>query len=143
MVIAVSQKLQIDDYISRQGSTGPVGIIDRLRHKVVKQSDEIDDSLLGMEMSDVETGDDSAAASSSSDAGAAASAAGTPSDAIDFYSPSRLPVDVSFVEFHPDTPPNEILLQFQHLNLLYAPPPAAVCNACLTAPPSQLRRSVG
>lgn len=143
IVIAVSQKLQIHDYISRQGSTGPVSIIDRLRHKVVKQSDEIDDSLLGMEMSDMEAADDSAAASSSSDAGASASARGTSADTIDFYSPSRLPVDVSFVEFHPETPPNEILLQFQRLNLLYAPTACCCVHSASHSPPSQLRRGVG
>ena len=66
-------------------------------------------------------GDDgAAAASSSADASASQPQTAAPADAIDFYSPNRLPVDVSFMEFHPETPPDEILLQFQRLNLLYA-----------------------
>jgi hypothetical protein len=95
-------------------------VIDRLRSKVVKDAEEINDSLLGVEMSPVDGADDVPASSSSSDPSALETQRAAPADSIDFYSPERLPVDVSFMEFHPQTPPHEILLQFQRLNLLYA-----------------------
>ncbi len=101
----MSQKLQIQDYILRRGSAAPVSVIDRLRHKVVENSDEIDDSLLGVEMCSMDGGDDAAATSSPSDSGAAQPRTAASADAIDFYSAIRLPVDVSFMEFHPETPP--------------------------------------
>jgi hypothetical protein len=122
IILAVSQKLQIQDYVIRRGSNGPKSVIDRLRHKVIKDTEEINDSLLGMEMSPIEAPDQGAASSSASsnDASAPGAESAAQADAIDFYSPNRLPVDVSFMEFDPQTPPNEILLQFQRLNLLYA-----------------------
>jgi hypothetical protein len=95
-------------------------VIDRLRSKVIKDAEEINDSLLGVEMSPVGAEDDIPASSSSSDPSALEPQRAAPADSIDFYSPERLPVDVSFMEFHPQTPPHEILLQFQRLNLLYA-----------------------
>ena len=121
IILAVSQKLQIQDYVIRRGSIGPKSVIDRLRHKVIKDTEEINDSLLGMEMSPIEAPDQGAASSSASsnDASAPGAESAAQADAIDFYSPNRLPVDVSFMEFDPQTPPNEILLQFQRLNLLY------------------------
>jgi hypothetical protein len=73
-----------------------------------------------MEMSPVEKSDQSAATSSpsSSDSSAQGAESVEQADCIDFYSPNRLPVDVSFMEFDPQTPPTVVLLQFQRLNLL-------------------------
>ena len=120
IVLAVCQKLQIQDYVARRGSASAHSVIDRLRSKVIKDAEEINDSLLGVEMSPVDAADDIPASSSSSDPSALETQRAAPADSIDFYSPERLPVDVSFMEFHPQTPPHEILLQFQRLNLLYA-----------------------
>ena len=121
IVIAVSQKLQIQDYVHRKTSTSAASAIDRLRSKVIKDAEEINDSLLGIEMSSVDGSDVAATTSSSSVASAALPDGAVPADSVDFYSPNRLPVDVSFMEFEPHTPPAEILLQFQRLNLLCAP----------------------
>jgi len=145
IVLAVCQKLQIQDYVARRGSAAAhSSVIDRLRNKVIKDAEENNDSLLGVEMS-AAGADDVPATSSSSDPSALEPQRAEPADSIDFYSPERLPVDVSFMEFHPQTPPHEILLQFQRLNLLYA---CARCmlhaDACVSQnppppPPFQLR----
>jgi hypothetical protein len=98
-----------------------------------------------MEMSSIEDSDHSAASScpTSSDPSAPASESVAQADSIDFYSPNRLPVDVSFMEFDPQTPPSVILLQFQRLNLLYVHPLKLSVAPPISHPStSQLRRCV-
>ena len=142
IVIAVSQKLQIQDYVHRKTSTGSESAIDRLRSRVIKDAEEINDSLLGIEMLSVE-GSDGVDATSSSSAASSSLPTVVPADAVDFYSPNRLPVDVSFMEFEPHTPPAEILLQFQRLNLLCAcPRSSCLLRQCCHSHSSQVRRGV-
>jgi hypothetical protein len=143
IVIAVSQKLQVQDYVVRRESTASLSVIDRRRRQVIKDAEEINDSLLGMEMSAVEASDNDDATSHRTDSSASGPDATVPADAIDFYSPNRLPVDVSFIEFDPETPSHEILMQFQRLNLLYACALVLLSVEPFSNPVSQLRNSFG
>ena len=144
IVIAVSQKLQVQDYVVRRESTASLSVIDRLRRQVIKDAEEINDSLLGMEMmSAVEASDNDDATSPRTDSSASGPDATVPADAIDFYSINRLPVDVSFIEFDPETPSHEILMQFQRLNLLYACALVLLSIEPFSNPVSQLRNSFG
>ena len=121
--------------MTRKGSAAAQSVIDRLRHKVIKDAEEINDSLLGLEMTQVQGNDDTPVAASSCNPSALETQSSVlQADTIDFYSPERLPVDVSFLEFDPQTPPNEILLQFQRLNSLYACALMLHADLCVSCP---------
>ena len=80
IVLAVCQKLQIQDYVARRGSAAAHSVMNRLRSKVIKDAEEINDSLLGVEMSPVGAEDDIPASSSSSDPSALETKRAAPAD---------------------------------------------------------------